>query len=59
MKVYVVMDHVCEADILVAAFSTRSLAEKWIKAHENDPYGSGCKSLRYESLAIEECKLNP
>jgi hypothetical protein len=52
-NVFVVVDHVCEADIVVGVFSTAIKARDFMKVAVKEKYGD-TKSLRYESLeAIE------
>lgn len=56
--VYVVVDHICECDIVVGVFSERVKAKRWIKAHKDDLYSAGSTAKRYEALAIEEHELD-
>jgi hypothetical protein len=58
VKVSVVIDHICEADILVGVFSTRQKAKRFIKEHKNDPYSPHVNARKYEGLDIEDCEVD-
>ena len=53
-KVFVVVDHICEADIVIAVFSEQEAAKKFVS--ENS--WPRTKHYKYESLAIEEFVLD-
>ena len=54
MKVWVVLDHVCEADIVIGVFSKEETAKAFVK-HNSWPH---VNDFRYESLGIEEHELD-
>lgn len=54
MKVFVVVDHVCEADIVIAVFSDKDAAKEFAK--EN--CWPKAKTWRYEALDVEEFELD-
>jgi hypothetical protein len=58
MKTFVVIDHICEADIVVAVFSTKEKAKRFIKKHKDDRYSPDSRVRRYEGLDIEEHELD-
>jgi hypothetical protein len=58
MKVFVVIDHICEADIVVAVFSTRAKAKRFIKEHKDDPYAPSVNARKYEGLDIEDFEVD-
>jgi hypothetical protein len=60
MKVFIVVDHVCEADVNVAVFNTRAKAQKFVIENRDaiDPRGPRGHFRKYESLAVEEFELN-
>jgi hypothetical protein len=50
MRVFVVVNHVCEADIVVAVFSDEEKAREFKKQNSN--------SANYEDLQIEEFEVD-
>lgn len=54
MTIFIVMDHYCEGDSVIAVFSTNAFAQEFIREHENDPYSDEIPDRRYDSLEIEE-----
>lgn len=54
MKVFVVVDHICEADIVVAVFSTKEKADTFVR--ENNWPTS--KTFKYEDLEAVEFELD-
>lgn len=58
MKVFAVIDHVCEADILVGVFSTLAKAKGFVKAHKDEPYSPHVNANKYDCLGIEDHDLD-
>jgi hypothetical protein len=54
LKAFVVVDHVCEADVNVAVFSTKKKARDFIRSVRNEPYSPNVNARKYECLDVEE-----
>lgn len=54
MKVYVVIDHVCEADIVRGVFSTKTKARAFIKENKNKPFPQSMEGPYIEEWSVDE-----